>query len=703
MSRKFTSTRRCYLIDHHSPQPPDVLLNNLNILEYEEFFKTAHIDSLMVYCKDHWGVTYYPSGVDGAQIHEGIDEDWIQQISTTLKKMEIEFVAYYCIEYDEGAARRFPEWTVKKPDGSPLIRDDEFAKWQLCCYQTGYREYCLRQLEEIVSNYKPDALFLDIFGASLCHCESCRSRFLSMFHYPLPETEDEILLHRQDITAFLNHNAACFLDELKRRVNSIDPSLAVTINFSCHYPQEIRDKLDYQFSEPLLKDNWFSSAYARDTAIGQYPILVPGEASQVYNYSTVNEYICDLSSIAAQGCRVGMYSGSQHIDGTLDFEEARRLGQAFREIEKMEPYLIGRDPVRCAGIIQSDLSMSINLSTLHPDAIIRMKRHNPHQNAVLGAMELCERSKIPFMVLPERTLSQELLAQYELLLLPEVFVIEDTIAALLNEYVSNGGLLISSGQSGLWNADSSKRSSSTLSGLFGIQEAAIHTEYQANRWSAYLNNTGIREFTGLLSCTTPPVSEHFIETKAIDSKETLLTFLHPCVACDSEHWVNWWSPPPGVDSNSPALIYGRNRLGSTYYFAFDFFTMASQESFQYPHEIFADILLAERIQPPVRNKTAVPEILRTAYFETQNEYIVHQISMIPKRFHGNITPVSGGCLEFPFPLQQAELVYPCHEVLEVQCENENTIVSLPSFDLQQIIVCKKSVAADRPSDALYEN
>lgn len=106
---------------------------------------------------------------------------------------------------------------------------------------------------------------------------------------------------RPIIVQFLNQNAKDFLEELKQRVKAIDPDLAVTINFSCHYPQEIRDMLDYQFSEPLLKDNWFSSAYARDTAIGQYPILVPGEASQVYNYSSVNEYICDLSSIGSPG------------------------------------------------------------------------------------------------------------------------------------------------------------------------------------------------------------------------------------------------------------------------------------------------------------------------------------------------------------------------------------------------------------------
>ena len=53
MSDKFKSTKRCYLIDHHSPQPPTVPLNRLDIAEYDRFFETADIDSLMYYCKDH--------------------------------------------------------------------------------------------------------------------------------------------------------------------------------------------------------------------------------------------------------------------------------------------------------------------------------------------------------------------------------------------------------------------------------------------------------------------------------------------------------------------------------------------------------------------------------------------------------------------------------------------------------------------------
>ena len=61
MSDLYRDSRRCYLIDHHSPAPPAVTLDHLDIAEYEEFFDTAQIDSVMVYCKDHWGMTYFDS------------------------------------------------------------------------------------------------------------------------------------------------------------------------------------------------------------------------------------------------------------------------------------------------------------------------------------------------------------------------------------------------------------------------------------------------------------------------------------------------------------------------------------------------------------------------------------------------------------------------------------------------------------------
>ena len=139
MSDRFKSTKRCYLIDQHSPPPPVVTLENLDYAQYEAFFRKTNVDSMMVYCKDHWGYCWYPTKVKGGQVHPGLRSDYVREVSNILRKLGIEFTAYYCFEYDTLAGRGMPECRVKTPEGGDVIRDDTYAKWPLCCMRTGYR------------------------------------------------------------------------------------------------------------------------------------------------------------------------------------------------------------------------------------------------------------------------------------------------------------------------------------------------------------------------------------------------------------------------------------------------------------------------------------------------------------------------------------------------------------------------------------
>lgn len=689
MSDKYKTTNRCYLIDHHSPQPPVVPLDKIDIAEYQEFIDTSNIDSLMVYCKDHWGVTYYDSSVPGAQKHRGLKSDWIKEVSSCLKNKGIEFVAYYCVEYDEGAARTHPEWRVLTSDGTPLIRNDKYAKWSLLCYQTGYRRYVLDQLKEIVTNYHPDSLFLDIFGASLCYCSSCRDQFKREYGYNLPVGNEELVLHKSDILDSLNNKAENFYREIKATLKVIDPTLAITINFSCHYPKKLRDMLDYQYSEPLMKNNWFSSAYARDTAIGQYPMLAPGEASQVYNYDSANKYICDLSSIAAQGCRVGMYSGSQHIDGTLEHEESHMLGKAYCEIQKMEPWLKqSRRPIKSIGILQSDQSKQVSDSRFYPDAILRMKNKPPHLIAVLGAMMCCESTKIPYNILPEDTISDDLLSQYELIILPEVYILNHTVLSMLRKYAENGGALLISGKTGLYNSQLEEIPHPDISELIGAEVSDVNYDYTQNDWSGYIHADDQHLFSGLLSVTTPPISNFFIETKAICASP-LAHFALPCVKCSPTEWINWWSPPPGELTNTPAILLNHFKKGLVLYLAYDFFTMASTGDYRDSNAGFNDFLNILHVTPKIRIETTTTDIINTAFFETANSYQIHQISNLPGLFKGESTPIPGGTLKTKLKIKKAYRVYPEYQELKI-CElNDVTNIELPSVSLQQLIICEK--------------
>lgn len=407
MSELYRETFRGYLIDHHSPAPPVVTLDEIDIIEYERFYKKANINNLMVYCKDHWGYTYY--NTKAGKRHPGLKEDWVKKIRPVLSRNNIEFNAYYCLEYDNYAPLNHPEWRILKADGEPLRCSYSKAGWHMPCYETGYRGYVLEQLSEIVTGYSPDSLFLDIFGKSLCYCPVCRNKFKTKYGYALPEEEDALNNAFTDVSDFLNLSAKNMLREIIDLVKEIDPDIKVTINFAALYPKEIRDMLDYQFTEPWA-GNWLSAAYARDTAVMQFPQLGPGDVSEVYNYKPVSRYILAASQIAAQGCRVFMYSGSQHPDGTLEHEESRRIGAAYREVELYEKLLTDRKVIADIAVIQSDFSERINrTSSIIANAIGRVKAGSPHRSALLGAMKLCDYSKYGWKVLPEQEVNEKAL------------------------------------------------------------------------------------------------------------------------------------------------------------------------------------------------------------------------------------------------------------------------------------------------------
>ncbi len=395
MSDLYKSTFRGYLIDHHSPAPPIVTLDRLDPAEYERFFEEAGISNLMLYTKDHWGYSYYDTKI-GTR-HPALKSDWIAEISTVLRRRGIEFNAYYCLEYDTLAPKQHPEWALRDREGKPVTLKGRMAKWGMPCYETGYRQYILGQLAEVVTSYRPDSLFLDIFGKSLCYCDTCRALFREQYGYELPTdsrtVESEIATfdfgdRGRDVNTFLEDGAARMLEDILRTVKGIDPGIKVTINFAALYPKRIRDILDYQFTEPWA-GNWLSAAYSRDTAKGQYPQLGPGDVSEVYNYRHDNIYKLAAAEIAAQGCRVFMYSGSQHVDGTLEHTEAHKIGSAYREVERFEQYLSDREVCADIAIIQSDRSTMAKAGThVVMNAIGRCKRPDVHREAVLGAMKL---------------------------------------------------------------------------------------------------------------------------------------------------------------------------------------------------------------------------------------------------------------------------------------------------------------------------
>lgn len=681
--RRYESAYRGYLIDHHSPAPPVVEFSKLNVEEYRTFFRSANLTTVMMYCKDHWGYSYYDTKI-GTR-HPGLDRDWVAEIAAMLREEHIEFNAYYCLEYDTLAPKQHPEWSIVDAAGRPVRLTGRMAKWGMACYETGYREYVLGQLREIVDNYRPDSLFLDIFGKSLCYCDQCRGLFRQTNGYDMPtpagENTDEYAAldfgaRGGDVNAFLEDGASRMLDDVLRTVKAIDPSLAATINFAALYPKVIRDKLDYQFTEPWA-GNWLSAAYSRDTARGQSPQLGPGDVSEVYNYRPQAIYSLAAAQIAAAGCRVFFYSGSQHTDGTLDHEESRRIGEAYRTVAMLEPYLSNRELIGDVAIIQSDSSVRARAGhAVVANAIGRCKRPDFHREAVLGAMQSCDAANLCWTVLPEQDATPERLRQFGLVILAGLYHVPDELADAIRAFVQSGGSLIADGACGLYGFDGSNRSAFPLSDVLGCSYRSTLDDYAAAEWGGYVAPDR-RDPTGSSKdCAaggtpvgngaspageTPAVPlptrfwadtpDTFIPagrtqiSVAVTTGESLGWLVPPAVALTETTWVNWWNPPPSADytPDHPAIVTSRFGEGRSIYFAYDFFrgrasgVALSQGIFR----AAADELLPNR---SLRLDTDFPETVSIVAYAREDAIVVHVVSHLAEKANGEAPPVTPGVL-----------------------------------------------------------
>lgn len=668
MSDKYKYTYRGYLVDNHSPNPPVVTLENLSAAEWERFIQEAHINQLSFYCKDHWGYSYYDTEI-GCKHGALKERDWVAEIVPVLKKNNIEFTAYYCFEYDSYAPEAHPEWSVLTKDGVPLKcgmpTNSSNAKWGIPCMHTGYRDYALGQLKEIVEKYHPDSLFIDIFGMTLCYCPTCRAKYRDRFGYDIPETDEDMIAKNADLTAYLDDEAEKLLDEVRQCVKSIDADLPVSINFSAHYPKRVRDKLDYMFTEPWA-GNWLSGAYTRDTSGGKPAQLGPGNVSQVYNYQPDTIYELAAAEIAAQGCRVFLYSEPMHQDGTLDFAEAQRVGKAYREVEKFEEYLTDRKHYADIAIVQSDIADTLHVKQpIQIRCVSRAKVSGMHRQALLGAMQLCDYSKRSWCVVPELELSYERMCTYKMIILPNLYYINERLEEDLRRYVEQGGRLLISGESGICGSDGKNLEDFALADLMGCHFVSKDETYRKNNWCAYILQSE-DDVWKYATKTMPPIGEYILRTTA-DGGRSLGEFMDPAVLLTDTTWVNWGNPMPGPMSGATAIYENDFGKGVVLTMCFDLCTMASTD-FIWTRDFFRGIT-EKYVQEGVVLNTEYMNSLEYSCYVRGNDLILHELSAMPRLTGGDAPEIPGGVFHIDRALgkvKKAEQIYPEKCALDVK-------------------------------------
>lgn len=685
-NRRYRDSYRGYLVDHHSPDPPVQPLDKLDVSEWEEALKRARVNCMLTYCKDHYGVTYYDTKV--GRKHPGLKTDWIGEVAEMMRRNDIEFWAYYSVGFDLWAAKTHPEWAARDENDN-VVRVG--TKWPWCCGNTGYREYIMAQLEEILA-YEPDSMFLDIVHTPLCWCKSCRKLFRERYGFPLPKGHAK-LKHWRTLLGW--HTDVMQYDLFKTivdRVHEIDPTVPISMNGShLRHAKKVQDLMDWTYAEPWA-GNSVSAGFARGTGVDSQ--IGPGGVSQVYNPYPASVFVTEIAAIAAQGVRPFLFSGTLKPDGSLDRLEFDEIGAAYREVEKFQPLLRNRDAVREVAVLFSEQTRLYGLDKIK----FREDRHGclddtPYTDVIAGAINAAAVTKYPWEVVPEWSLTQKELVRHRVLVLPNANAISDRHARLIAAWVKAGGRLLATFRTGMKDETGEPRDDFALAKVLGVQYVGMDETYVGSQqYGSYLDDR-----TGPLWDSLPDtclaVAPPMVQVNTTTADE-LATHTMPACKETPEQWVNWWPAPPAARTDWPAVTLNRYGKGLAMYVGFDVFNMMRRTggrpfvwSWRFLTAALENVLLPE---PCMRVHTAQPRSLDVTYAKVRRrkQILVHLLNNTAKSLHGDVVSIPGGELvvrRAPFRVRSARVVYPRERDLVVRKEARTTVVRLPSVRTHTVV------------------
>ncbi len=431
--------RQVHLDFHTSEHIPEIG-SKFSKEQFQEALRIGHVNSITVFSKCHHGWAYHPSAAN--EMHPKLSFDLLGAEIEAAHEIGVRTPVYISAGFDEKNARRHPEWLIR-PKGDRL--DWQNAGYHELCMNTPYLDHLIKQIEETVSNYDCDGLFLDIVGVRKCYCQSCISSLIDAGRTPYDEN-DHLWLGEKVY--------ASYAKRVEAAVHKIKPSLPIFHN-SGHVSRGRRDLAGYSSHlelESLPTGGWgydhfpLSAGYAR--TLGMEFLGMTGKFHTTwgefggFKHPNALRYEEALCIANGAGCSVG---DQMHPDGYMDIATYRLIGEAYSEVEKKEPWL-------------TDVTSVADIALLSEEAVRTYdKSIKASGNADTGAARMLLEGNYLFDIIDVKRLVDGI-DSYKLLILPDCVRLDDTLTKAIKSFTKKGGKVLASGVSGLGSDNSFKLS-----------------------------------------------------------------------------------------------------------------------------------------------------------------------------------------------------------------------------------------------------
>jgi hypothetical protein len=440
-----------------------------------DYFKRIHADAA---CLSAGGVVaYYPTEVPLHHRSAWLgDRDCFGELLEGCRRLGMVVIA----RTDPHAAHQdvydaHPDWIAVDADGRPRRHWASPELWVTCALGPYNFDFMTRVHREIATRYDVGGIFGNRWsGSGMCYCEHCRRNFTAATGHALPRTNDPHDAARRAYLAW--HQQRLF--ELWRlwndEIRAIRPHARFIANAGGGALSPLDMKTVGELSDVLFADRqarsglmpiWANGKNAKEyrATLGSKPIggIFSVGIEEAYRWKDSVQSDAELRAWVAEGTANGLRPWFTKFSGTVyDKRWLERVERIYTWHHRVEAYLRNEQPMARVALVYSQQT-----ATFYGGERARAKV----EDHTLGFYHALVEARVPFEMVHDGLLDPDRLRAFKLLVLPNIACLSERQCDQLRRFVRDGGSLVATHETSLYDESGTRRGDFGLADLFGAR------------------------------------------------------------------------------------------------------------------------------------------------------------------------------------------------------------------------------------------
>jgi hypothetical protein len=469
--RWYETAYRRAVIDMHIPDWDERFLAEFNPDQYVRMLVTSRAQSIVCYAQSHVGLFNYPTKI--GQQHRGLKgRDVVGELIARCHAHGIAVVLYTSLIHDRWAFDNHPEWRMRRHDGSEY---GQGSRYGVVCPNSPYREYVRAWVQELCERYDFEGLRFDMtFWVGVCYCAHCQKRFAEEVAGEMPRTvnwlDERWVAFQRKREEWLADFAAVATGTVRR----LKPQATVE-----HQASTFPLSWTFGVGAPLVAQNDFLQGdFYGDSLQGSFvrKLLEELTPHRPFGYETSfsvelrdhtgskSEALLEAKASAALADNAAfVFIDAMDPAGAVNPRSHRRMGRVFERLDPYYRHLGGRRVSDIA--VYYSLESKFDFRGNHRPVGQADASDGHTASAMMAARWLIARH-LPLGVITKKSLPR--LADFKVLVLSNVNLMDEEEAAAIREYVRAGGSLYASGGSSLVHQAGRHQTDFMLGDVLGV-------------------------------------------------------------------------------------------------------------------------------------------------------------------------------------------------------------------------------------------